>query len=55
MQAEMLAVLDGSHIVVAVIVAAVAIVGSYLFLRANPKKKAVVDSWVNEKSDTLKK
>lgn len=55
MNAELvLAVLDGSHVVVAIVSAVVSIVASYLFLRANPKKKAVVDSWVNEQSDNLK-
>lgn len=54
MQTELLAVLDGSHVVVAVVSAAVAIVGSYLFLRANPNKKAAVDTWVNEQSKNLK-
>jgi len=51
----LLAVLDASHILVAVVSAAVATVVSYLFLRANPNKKAAVDAWVNEKSDELKK
>lgn len=27
---------------------------SYLFLRANPVKKAVLDAWVNEQSARLK-
>ena len=54
MNAELLAVLDGSHVVVALVSAAVSIVVSYLFLRANPKKKAAVDAWVNEQSDNLK-
>jgi len=54
MNTELLAVLDGSHVVVAVVSAAVSAVVSYLFLRANPNKKAAVDAWVNEKSDSLK-
>lgn len=54
MQTELLAVLDGSHIVVAVIAAAVSVVVSYLFLRANPNKKAAVDAWVNDQSKNHK-
>jgi len=55
MQTELLlAVLDGSHVVVAGVSAAVSAVVSYLFLRANPNKKAAVDAWVNDKSDSLK-
>jgi len=54
MNTELLAVLDGSHFVVAVVSAAVSIVASYLFLRANPNKKAAVDAWTDEQSDKLK-
>lgn len=52
---SLFAVLDVSHVAVAVVSAAAGAVVSYLFLRANPKKKAVVDTWVNEQSDNLKK
>lgn len=52
---SLFAVLDGSHVVVAVISAVASAVVSYLFLRANPKKKAVLDSEVNKLSDSLKR
>lgn len=55
MNTELLAVLDASHVVVAVVGAVAGAVFSYLFLRANPKKKAAVDTWTNEQSDNLKK
>lgn len=37
-----------------VVGAVVGAVASYLFLRANPVKKAVVDKFVDEQSDKLK-
>lgn len=52
---SLFAVLDGSHVVVAVVSAVASVVVSYLFLRANPKKKAVLDREVNEISESLKR
>lgn len=47
---------SGVGIVVVAVVSAVAgAVFSYLFLRANPNKKAVIDREVNEISDSIKR
>jgi hypothetical protein len=55
MTTELIAVLELGNVLVAGAGFVAGAVFSYLFLRANPKKKAAVDTWTNEQSDNLKK
>lgn len=55
MTEAMLAVVDGAAVVVVGVISLVAgAVFSYLFLRANPDKKAVLDEEVEKISDEIK-